>query len=311
MAGSTSRAWQSRLLVWGKWLWLALVLFFAFLYLGRKGGEVWLALGRMSWQQVLLAVLSLVAAKVLLVYALQISVRQVGFNLPRLGAFSVYNYSQLAKYTPGSIWQFVSKAAWYALRGLKPDQIRDAIVLETVSEPAGACLVAVLFAAGWLPLISRQLPVAAGSAGLAVLAGAAGLLVWWVLGKRDRAQRWISGLPRFALAMLPVQLGIWLILGAGFHALRVGFDPAPLTHSLGLFGLAYILGFIVPVAPAGLGIRESVLVLGMNLPPAQAWAIAGAHRVLFLLVEIALAALAWGLEAARSRREKQRADQCQ
>lgn len=298
MAERPTRPWLGRLLVWGKWLWLGAVVFFAVYYLRQKGAEVWLALARISWLHLGLAVLSLVAAKFLLAHALWLSVRQVGFNLSGRNAFAVYNYSQLAKYTPGSIWQFVSKAAWYALRGLKTGQIRDAIVLETLSEPAGACLLALAFSAGWLPALSRRIPGMDHSAWLVVLAGAAGLILWWLAGKRDRAQSWISGLFPFALRMLPVQIGLWLCLGAGFHVLRAGFDPAPLTHSLGLYGLAYILGFIVPMAPAGLGIRESVLVLGMNLPATEAWAIAGAHRVLFLLTEVALAAVAWGWEMA-------------
>ena len=62
--------------------------------------------------------------------------------------------------------------------------------------------------------------------------------------------------------------GLWLVA----HALLAGTAPTPnMIFLTGAFAGSWILGFIAPGAPAGLGIREAILStwLSGSLPPAQ------------------------------------------
>lgn len=62
--------------------------------------------------------------------------------------------------------------------------------------------------------------------------------------------------------------GLWLLA----HALLAGSAPTPsLAFLTGAFASSWILGFVAPGAPAGLGIREAILSAWLDgaLPPAQ------------------------------------------
>lgn len=279
----------------GKWLWLAGILFFTARYLVLRGNFFWQAVTQVPWPRLAAAWLGLAAAKMLLVSAMDASVRQVRFRLTWPRCFQVYNYTQLAKYIPGSIWQFVGKAGFYSQHGMQAGQVRDALVLETVSEPFGACVTAGIFLLGTRPAGLSLFFQAAQKYWLPALAGLALLFGWGLWRLQGRLWSW--KLLRFLFLMLGIQLGIWLSLGLSFDSLLAGFNAGHPGQSIGLFAAAYVVGFLVPVAPAGLGVRESMLVLGLQplLPAETAWAVAGMHRVLFVLTEIALAIAAWSL----------------
>ncbi|NII12132.1 lysylphosphatidylglycerol synthase domain-containing protein [Oleiagrimonas sp. C23AA] len=72
----------------------------------------------------------------------------------------------------------------------------------------------------------------------------------------------------YALNFCLVGIGLWLVA----HALLDGTAPTPsLVFLTGAFASSWILGFLAPGAPAGLGVREAILSawLADRLPPAQ------------------------------------------
>jgi hypothetical protein len=91
----------------------------------------------------------------------------------------------------------------------------------------------------------------------------------------------------------------WASLGTSFWITLGPFSevPVPWIFTIGVYCLAYIAGFLVPFAPAGLGVREGVLALGMAayLTPEMALLLAALNRGVYLLAEIILVipCLAW------------------
>jgi hypothetical protein len=72
----------------------------------------------------------------------------------------------------------------------------------------------------------------------------------------------------YAINFCLVGGGLWLVT----HALLLGSLPTPsLTFLIGAFAGSWVLGFIAPGAPAGLGIREAILSTWLSgaLPAAQ------------------------------------------
>ena len=227
-------------------------------------------------------------------------------------AARLYNLSQLGKYLPGSIWQFVGRAAAYRGRGAEYGQIRDALLVESLWIVAGSALVGlVLTGPGVVDIVTGSLNPTiawwlAGAVSLCVVGGTAGL-VW----KRELAARYVRlSLP--SVRVLAVQAGIWSSLGLAFWVLAraCGFDISP-VFATGLFAAGYAMGFLVPFAPAGLGVRDGILTLGLlpYIPAGEALAVTILARLVYLLVDVGLVVLqepVFAVIEARARRNDRR-----
>ena len=104
----------------------------------------------------------------------------------------------------------------------------------------------------------------------------------------------------------------WMLLAWLCYGLQVavlvrdlgGTGTAAGLGAIGAFALAWVVGFLVVLAPAGAGVREAVLVLALSpvLPAAAALLVALVSRLLLTTIDLVLAGLAGGLERrARSR----------
>lgn len=232
--------------------------------------------------------------------------------------------AQLARYVPGSVWQGVGQVLDAHRLGVGRGAASVAFVVQLATQLVGAGLV------GTLAVLRPEL----GGWRWAALAGVLPVVLLWrplltaVLRLATRlAPRRLGHLPD----TLPSQLRILaatgfgvvtaLVLGLGFAVLLP--DPsglAGLLGAVGVFAAAWVVGFLVVPLPAGLGVRELVLVVGLtgigpsgiglsDAATTGAGAVAGAapgalstavvltaavaHRVVAVVAEVALAAAVW------------------
>lgn len=101
--------------------------------------------------------------------------------------------------------------------------------------------------------------------------------------------------------------GIWLLYGAshvmaglGFHVLLLELLPGaapPVLHSIALLAAANVLGILAVFAPAGLGVREVILVVGLTpyVPMPQAIVIAAILRLLTVVADVVFSLVAGGI----------------
>lgn len=275
-----------------KWAWLACVLVAAGLVIARSWDEITVLLRGLSPAFLAGSVMLTAVAKLFLAENARIAAVRCGVPLGYLQAARLYNLSQLGKYLPGSIWQFVGRAAAYRNLGAGYAQIRDSLLTESLWILAASAVVgALLTGPGIVELLTRSLSSALG---------------WWLVGLFAAGLLLVAGLAIYRRSTLVAYLGllvppvsavviqaaIWGMLGAAFWCLLVASDiQAGIWFSTGLFATAYAVGFMVPFAPAGLGVRDGILVLGL-LPftaTAEAVAIALLARVVYLVVDVALA----------------------
>ena len=105
---------------------------------------------------------------------------------------------------------------------------------------------------------------------------------------------WVISL-RPPLRALPALFFTWVLLGTSLWVILHPFTvpPLPLSFIIGIYCLAYVVGFLVPFAPAGLGIREAILVTGMVpfVSLEQAIVLAAVSRVIYFAVEILAAVI--------------------
>jgi len=147
--------------------------------------------------------------------------------------------------------------------GLRP----AGVVSTLLAEAACAVLAALALAAATLPRSAvagalADLPAWGRAALLA--AGAAAALAAAYAGLRARAAR-IPSAGAWA-ACVAATWFVFLLLAAAAALLGGALLAArlPLAPLAGLLAVAWVAGFVVPGAPAGLGVREAVLVAGLG-----------------------------------------------
>jgi uncharacterized membrane protein YbhN (UPF0104 family) len=112
-----------------KYLWILAVVVFVSLYFYTHFESIVKIVDHIPFFNLLCAFITLFLAKVLLSYTALLSVNYVSINIPFSKMFSIYNITQLAKYIPGSIWQFVGKAGAYAKEGMSASTIKKSIFI--------------------------------------------------------------------------------------------------------------------------------------------------------------------------------------
>lgn len=207
--------------------------------------------------------------------------------------------ANLGRYVPGKIAQLVGLAMLSHRRGLSG-------VRATAAGATGQMinLLAAAAVGGWVAVRATDFDVAESLVpGLAVVAGlaaflyfgGAGIVLRWVLRRSGH----VGDLPlktgRRLLFLLPGYVLNWLILGGAFVCLGRGLGlELGVWSGTSAFAAAYFAGYIIVVAPAGIGVREGALVtlLAPTLGAEAAIVLAALQRVWITVVEVAGAAAA-------------------
>jgi uncharacterized membrane protein YbhN (UPF0104 family) len=216
-------------------------------------------------------------------------------------AARIFFVGQLGKYLPGSVWPVVMQTELGRDHHVPRRRTATATMVSLLLSVTSALLVVLLA----LPLAPAALPSGFGWAVLLVIPLAV-LLHPTVLGRIvDRALRLAGreGLDqrttfRGTLLATLWALGSWTGAGLQVWALAVPLGaPADLRTAvllIGGYGLAWAVGFIVIIAPAGAGAREVALaaVLAPVLDGSGAVVVVVlVSRVLFTLVDLAAAGI--------------------
>ncbi|MEW8507327.1 MAG: hypothetical protein AB2598_11525 [Candidatus Thiodiazotropha sp.] len=285
-----------------KTLWWVVVLCFIFFFLQGNIHRVEDVVRLLPLQVIAYSLLSLSIGKLLLVAIMHQSLLRYNVGFSFLQSFIIYNITQLGKYIPGSIWQFVGKIGMYKSAGLDNQTVRDTIVLETFWVVFSAFLFGLLLIGFTqyqiLFALTQKVPPIIPLALLGVV------LVLLLLPRlKTQRQRLLAYSRRLSFTPLSfvTTLLVWLALGFAFWVTLIPFSATEigLVYIIGLYAFSYAVGFAVPFAPAGIGIRESVLVLGLApfLDVNTSIILAALNRVFYILIEILLSAVSVTLSA--------------
>lgn len=235
--------------------------------------------------------------------------RSIGVPFPTLELNAILGTSQIAKYVPGNVGQHLGRLAIAVERGVPASAVLLTLLAETLLAVAAALVVGVLALA-----IAGRGPAAVTVGhpkGIAFLALFLAVLLAGLLPAVRRSlvrQRWLA--PYLAAAR-PAEAGARRALGVAFLCYLVNhvvvglglcgiafaagqLSPSTVFLFVGAFALSWVAGFVVPGAPAGLGVREGVLA-ALLAPPLEGGAalrIIVAFRVATTLGD--LVGLAWG-----------------
>jgi glycosyltransferase 2 family protein len=279
-----------------QWVFAALVLFFAATSLATQWDKVGSRLTHIQfgWEWI-----SIGSVIVLLIYALLIEGwrRVLGAwdsHLPFSQASRIWFLSNLGKYVPGNIWSLTAMGVMARNRGLSAVAAAgSSVIMQTVSLATGTGIVMVTGAT----LLGQPLLVGASVLILVVVLLCAPRflppLTVWVgsLIGRDIAPPSVPATSIWTAAVASTLS--WLLYGFAFQLFvrgLLGTAPGEISSYIAVFTAAYILGFISPIAPAGLGVRELTLAAFMTqlglANEADAALVAIAARLWLTVVEL-------------------------
>jgi uncharacterized membrane protein YbhN (UPF0104 family) len=253
-----------------QWVFAAVVLFFAARSLATQWDKVGSRLTHIQfgWQWIGAA-----TALVFLTYALLIEGwrRVLGAwdsQLPFMQASRIWFLSNLGKYVPGNIWSLTAMGMMARKRGMSAIAAAgSSVIMQMVSLATGTAIVMVTSA----KLLGQPLLVGAAVIVLAIVLLSAPkflppLAVWVsTLIGRDIAPPSVPATSIWTAAVASTLS--WLFYGLAFQLFvrgLLGAAPGEISSYIAVYTAAYILGFISPIAPAGLGVREFTLAAFMT-----------------------------------------------
>ncbi len=211
-----------------------------------------------------------------------------GASLRVLSALRIYFVSNLARFIPGTVWQFVGLGAMAVEEGISPLAATGAVLLQQLVLLTTGLAVALAGApelvGGWTREVPRAGMIVSVLGAVVFFALVIPSLLPTVGRVLDRALRREISWPRppvsaFAGYVLALVVP-WLAYGVAFWLFAVAFlgDAAPsLGVALTAYTASYVAGLIAVFAPGGIIVREAALV-GALAP------MLGAQNALFLAI---------------------------
>lgn len=190
------------------------------------------------------------SANLLLALAWWHLLQHLGASAKLLRSIRIYGMSQLAKYVPGIIFYLAGRQAFGMAAGISAGVLAKSTIWElSLIAIAGAL-------SGWM-ILPLLIPGVSEAASVFLLMGSVALIAGLLHGMAGSRPAW-----SFIWQML-----FLLISGAIFVALLeliAGSEGLAVRHWLtigGAYIAAWLVGLFTPGAPAGVGVREMILML--------------------------------------------------
>jgi len=218
-------------------------------------------------------------------------IRGIGEPLPLAASLRIFFVGQIGKYVPGAVWPAVTQAALAREHGVAPRATVTAVTLFIwVHLVTGAALgIAVLVGTGDIPTWSLvALP--------ALIALLAPPVLRWTLARLFRLARRepLRALPdgRHLLAACGWALAMWACYGVHLQILTASVQqPVGPIRAAGVFAAAWFIGFVLLVAPAGVGPREAAMVALLPLTAGAGLLVALVSRLILTVADALWAAV--------------------
>lgn len=301
---------RARVLTVVKWVAAVVALAFLVWSIARQWDDIARDFVRLDAGTIVLGVAATIVALVANMLSWRAMMSASGFRVRLAAASSIFFVGQLGKYIPGGVWSIAAQAELGRAHGLQRTGSAVAALASMLVSMVTAAVVGIVavllasstgFATFWwlIPLIV---------VGLVCLTppvlGRLIAVAFRILRRpaQDTTLTWTG-----TVMSLVWSLVMWLAYGVqATFVLRVfGADsPTLFPVAVGAYAVAWLVGFVVVIAPAGIGPREGILVLllGSVAGGSAPLALAVISRVFMTIGDVMLAGVG-ALLAARHRRK--------
>ncbi len=237
---------------------------------------------------------------------------RLGSHLGLRTCLRIYLASEFVRYIPGNVWHVLTRILWVGKYGVSRPVAFASMSIELITKLAAGILVFSISLLFWQD-IGKVGSLLRGS--LLDILGVASIIALFI-GLHPRI---LNGVLNWALRRMkrePIQLTLrysdilfitlawcvsWIVAGTAFYILLLALWPAaPFVAwpiCIGIYAIAWDIGFVSFITPGGLGIREAAIValfaLALPLPTGLASIMALLSRLVSTLAEVVCVSIAY------------------
>ena len=237
---------------------------------------------------------------------------RLGSRLGLRTCLRIYLASEFVRYIPGNVWHVLTRILWVSKYGVSRPVAFASMAIELITKLAAGVLVFSVSLLFWQDF-GKVGSLLQGS--LLDIIGLASIIALFI----GLHPRFLNGVLNWALRRMkrdPIQLTLrysdilfitlawcasWIIAGTAFYILLLALWPAaPIVAwpiCIGIYAIAWDIGFVSFITPSGLGIREAAIVahfaLGLPLPSGLASIMALLSRLVSTLAEAVCVSIAY------------------
>ncbi|GAC1454690.1 MAG: lysylphosphatidylglycerol synthase domain-containing protein [Ktedonobacteraceae bacterium] len=260
----------------------------------------------------------------------QAVLNRLGSHIDLRTSLRIYLASEFVRYIPGNVWHVLARILWVGKYGVSRPIAFASMTIELITKLAAGAFIFACSLLFWSGFGSMHTLLVAKS--FLVVLGVLLLLLLFVF----LHPRILGGLLNTALRLLkrePILLTLrysdillitaawcisWIIAGGAFYILTLALWPAlplaALPICIGIYAIAWDIGFVSFITPSGLGFREGAIgglfVLSLSmLPLALGPIIAVLSRLVSTLAELVCVSIAYlaGRQQMQAMQQEQRA----
>ncbi len=237
---------------------------------------------------------------------------RLGTHLGLRTCLRIYLASEFVRYIPGNVWHVLTRILWVGKYGVSRPVAFASMAIELITKLAAGILVFSISLLFWQD-IGKVGSLLRGS--LLDILGIASIIALFI-GLHPRI---LNGVLNWALRRMkrePIQLTLrysdilfitlawcasWIVAGTAFYILLLALWPeAPFVAwpiCIGIYAIAWDIGFVSFITPSGLGIREAAIValfaLALPLPTGLASIMALLSRLVSTIAEVVCVSIAY------------------
>jgi glycosyltransferase 2 family protein len=242
---------------------------------------------------------------------------RLGHRLDLRLCLRIYLASEFVRYIPGNVWHVLTRILWVGKYGVSRPIAFASMTIELITKLAAGALVFAVSLLFWHDLgvgaINQVSTI--NRAPMVVIVGVAMILALLVV-LYPRVLNWLLNLALRLLKRDPVILTLryvdillitlawsvsWLVAGGAFYVLLLALWPGTplvaLPICIGIYAIAWDIGFVSFITPSGLGFREAAIVglfaLALPLPAGLGTIMAFLSRLVSTLAELICVGVAY------------------
>src|SRR5438874_6868928 len=237
---------------------------------------------------------------------------RLGSHLGLRACLRIYLASEFVRYIPGNVWHVLTRILWVGKYSVSRPIAFASMAIELITKLAAGILVFSVSLLFWHDF-GKLGSLLRGS--LLDILGIASIIALFI-GLHPRILNGVLNWTLLRMKREPIQLTLhysdilfitlawcasWIIAGTAFYVLLLALWPAApivaLPVCIGIYAIAWDIGFVSFITPSGLGIREAAIValfaLALPLPTGLASVIALLSRLVSTLAEVVCVSIAY------------------
>lgn len=229
-------------------------------------------------------------------YTWHLLLKTIGHQLPFRQTCFLWASSEIKRYIPGNVWSFLSRGVLFSEKGVTKKEIAKLFLFEAELLVIGSTIVSLLAVPFILQYHLLPIPVMFIQGSVILFFLFVGFYLFHT--KIKKIIFFPSFTPTIIISLITLSAVTFFFFGLAYYFIIISFvfiDPNLIWQLVGFATLSFLLGYLSILTPAGFGVREGILTIGLTkiITEAAAGFVALLTRVIMILSEVLFVFLAF------------------